>query len=84
VPVSLLRARATGAALATNLLVSAVMMSTLVVGPFFVSLGLGLSAALVGRVMAVGPVTAALAGIRPDVRPTGSERRACWRPAWPK
>ena len=34
VPVPLLRDRATGASLATNLPVSAVMMSTLVVGPF--------------------------------------------------
>jgi MFS family permease len=63
VPVSVLRDRATGTALATNLLVSAVMMSTLVVGPFFLSFGLGLNAAWVGLVMAVGPVTAALAGV---------------------
>jgi MFS family permease len=63
VPLPLVRDRATGASLATNLLVSAVMMATLVVGPFFLSFGLGLDAALVGLVMAVGPVTSALAGI---------------------
>lgn len=63
VPISTLRDRATGTALATSLLVATVMMSTLVVGPFFLSFGLGLNEALVGLVMAVGPVTAALSGI---------------------
>lgn len=62
-PVSVLRDRATGSALAMNVLVAAVMMSTLVVGPFFLSLGLGMDDALVGLVMAVGPVTAALSGV---------------------
>src|SRR5882724_3147802 len=39
------------------------MMATLVVGPFYLSRALGLDAALVGAVMSVGPVVAALTGI---------------------
>lgn len=50
-------------ALVTNLLITAVMMTTLVVGPFFLTYALGLNQALVGLVMAVGPLTAALSGI---------------------
>lgn len=49
--------------LGVNLLVAAVMMSTLVVGPFYLSLGLGLSATWVGLVMAVGPVISIFSGI---------------------
>jgi EmrB/QacA subfamily drug resistance transporter len=41
-------------------LVAAVIMSTLVVGPFYLSQGLGLNAALTGLVMAAGPAMAAL------------------------
>jgi MFS family permease len=39
------------------------MMATLIVGPFFLSFGLGLGEAMVGLVMAVGPCAAALAGV---------------------
>jgi MFS family permease len=46
-----------------NLLVGTVMMSTLVVGPFYLAFSMGLNEALVGLVMAVGPVVAALSGI---------------------
>lgn len=49
--------------LAMNLLVGAIMMATLVVGPFFLSFGLGLNEAQTGMVMAVGPIAAALSGI---------------------
>ncbi len=49
--------------LATSMLVATVMMTTLVVGPFYLSRGLGLDAALVGLVMSAGPVVSALAGI---------------------
>ncbi|BCP51731.1 MFS transporter [Kaistia sp. 32K] len=63
VPVSILRDRVFGVSLTMNLLVSTAMMSTLVVGPFFLAFGLRLNEALVGLVMAVGPVTAALAGV---------------------
>lgn len=47
--------------LAINGLVAAVMMATLVVGPFF--LGLGLPAAAVGAVMALGPVVSIVGGV---------------------
>ncbi|HEY1333017.1 MAG TPA: MFS transporter, partial [Myxococcaceae bacterium] len=44
-------------------IVSTVMMATLVVGPFYLSRGLGLDAAHVGLVMSVGPAVAALTGV---------------------
>ncbi|WP_240655278.1 MFS transporter [Rhodovarius crocodyli] len=49
--------------LAVNILVAAVMMATLVVGPFYLSLGLGLEATQVGLVMAVGPVISIFSGV---------------------
>jgi EmrB/QacA subfamily drug resistance transporter len=49
--------------LATSMLVSTVMMSTLVVGPFYLSQALGLNAAGVGLVLSVGPLVAALSGV---------------------
>jgi EmrB/QacA subfamily drug resistance transporter len=51
------------ASLAMSTLVSTVMMATLVVGPFYLSLALGLHAALVGLVLSVGPLVAALSGV---------------------
>lgn len=51
------------AGLAMNAVVAAVMMATLVVGPFVLSRGLGLDPGHVGAVMAVGPVLAALSGL---------------------
>ena len=51
------------ASLATSLLVSAVMMATLVVGPFYLAGALGLDAARVGLVAAAGPVVTALTGV---------------------
>jgi EmrB/QacA subfamily drug resistance transporter len=51
------------ASLAMNALVSAVMMATLVVGPFYLSLALGLDAALVGIVMSIGPIVSTLSGV---------------------
>jgi EmrB/QacA subfamily drug resistance transporter len=51
------------ASLATNALVTTVVMATMVVGPFYLARGLGLSAAAVGAVVSVGPVVAALTGI---------------------
>src|SRR5262249_5499953 len=51
------------ASLAMNALVSTVMMATLLVGPFYLSRALGLDAALVGIVMAIGPVVSALSGV---------------------
>jgi EmrB/QacA subfamily drug resistance transporter len=51
------------ASLAMSALVSTVMMATLVVGPFYLSLALGLDAALVGLVLSVGPLVVALTGV---------------------
>ena len=51
------------ASLAMSALVSTVMMATLVVGPFYLSRALGLHAALVGFVLSVGPLVAALTGV---------------------
>lgn len=51
------------AGLATNALVSTVMMTTLVVGPFFLAHALGLDALLVGLVLSIGPLVAALSGV---------------------
>jgi len=52
-----------GASLALSTLVSTVMMATLVVAPFYLSLALGLRAAVVGLVLSVGPLVAALTGV---------------------
>ncbi|MCX5495711.1 MFS transporter [Kaistia dalseonensis] len=49
--------------LLVNVMVAAVMMTTLVVGPFYLGIGLGLTATQVGFVMAVGPVISILSGI---------------------
>ncbi|MGW8305169.1 MAG: MFS transporter [Achromobacter pulmonis] len=49
--------------LATNALVSTVIMATFVVGPFYLTQALGLGAAAVGLVMSVGPVVSALCGV---------------------
>jgi EmrB/QacA subfamily drug resistance transporter len=51
------------ASLAMSALVSTVMMATLVVGPFYLSRALGLDAVLVGLVLSVGPLVAALTGV---------------------
>lgn len=62
VRLGMLRDVALRAGLATSTLVSTVIMVTLVVGPFYLSRGLGLDAAGVGLVMSVGPLVAALTG----------------------
>jgi MFS family permease len=59
----MLRNPVLSASLAMSTLVSTVMMSTLVVGPFYLSRALGLKAALVGLVLSVGPLVAALTGL---------------------
>ncbi len=51
------------ASLAMSALVSTVVVTTLVVGPFYLSLTLGLDAAMVGLVLSVGPLVAALTGV---------------------
>ncbi|MFO0993791.1 MAG: MFS transporter [Hyphomicrobiales bacterium] len=49
--------------LVVNLLVAAVMMTTLVVGPFYLGRGLGLMETMVGLVMAVGPAMSIFSGV---------------------
>lgn len=49
--------------LGINALVAAVMMATLMVGPFYLALGLRLPAAAIGGVMAIGPVLSILGGV---------------------
>ncbi len=51
------------AGLAMSVLVSTVLMATLIVGPFYLSRALGLDAAVVGIVVSVGPIVAALTGV---------------------
>lgn len=59
---AVLRDRELGARLAANALVATVMMTTLVVGPFYLTRPLGLAAAQMGVVMTVGPLLSAFAG----------------------
>ncbi|MGU3307601.1 MFS transporter [Pseudomonas sp. M5A4_2d] len=58
-----LRDPALRAGLAMSALVSAVIMTTFVVGPFYLSRGLGLDSAWMGLAMAVGPCVSALNGL---------------------
>ena len=51
------------ASLGMSALVSAVIMATFVVGPFYLSRGLGLDPQWMGLTMAVGPCVAALTGV---------------------
>jgi len=46
-----------------NSLVATVIMTTFVVGPFYLSGSLGLSTARIGLIMAIGPVISALTGV---------------------
>ena len=63
VSIALLRDRRLAVGFSSSALVSTVIMSTLVVGPFYLSRALGLEAAVVGLVIAIGPVVAAIAAI---------------------
>ncbi|MGW4470237.1 MFS transporter [Nonomuraea sp. NPDC004354] len=60
---SMFRDPVLAAGLTTSALVSTVMMTTLVVGPFHLSRALGLDPASVGLAMSAGPAVAALAGV---------------------
>ncbi|GGF20995.1 MFS transporter [Aliidongia dinghuensis] len=52
-----------GVCLIMGTLVATVMMATLVVGPFYLSRALGLSEALVGITMSIGPTISTLSGV---------------------
>jgi MFS family permease len=58
----MLREPSLASGLATNLLVSAVMMTTLIVGPVFLMSGIGLSAVHAGIIMSIGPAASMLSG----------------------
>jgi MFS family permease len=63
IDLTLFRDRVLSASLAMSALVSTVMMATLVVGPFYLSRGFGLAPAMVGLVLSMGPIAAALTGV---------------------
>jgi EmrB/QacA subfamily drug resistance transporter len=58
-----LRDRSVAAGLIASALVSTVMMTTLVVGPFYLTTVLGLPALIAGFVLSVGPLVAALTSV---------------------
>lgn len=58
-----LRDSSLNAGLGMSALVSAVMMATLVVGPFYLTHGAGLDPARMGLTMAIGPCVSALMGV---------------------
>lgn len=60
---NLFRGRALSTGLVNNALVATVMMTTLVVGPFYLSRALGLPPVMVGLLLSVGPVLSALSGV---------------------
>ncbi|MFZ6648143.1 MFS transporter [Undibacterium sp. TJN25] len=60
---SMFRHPALSASLAMSMLVSTVIMSTLVVGPFYLSRALGLGTGMVGLALSAGPLVSALAGV---------------------
>jgi MFS family permease len=55
--------REAGSGLVLNAQVAVVMMTTLIVGPFYLARGLELDVARVGLAMSVGPVVSALGGV---------------------
>jgi len=63
VRLALLRDRALSTGLASMALVSAIVMATLVVGPFYLSGAMGLAPITTGLVMSTGPAVAALVGV---------------------
>lgn len=62
-PPALLRHRDVSIGAVLNLIVGTVMMSTLVVGPFFLAGGLHLSPAAIGATMAAGPLASICTGV---------------------
>jgi MFS family permease len=60
---ALLRESRLSGSLAMSLLVTTVMMTTLLVGPFYLAQTLRLTAVEIGLVLSVGPLVAALAGV---------------------
>ncbi len=63
IQLSMFRDRVLSASLAMSTIVSTVLMSTLVVGPFYLSRALDMRTAAVGLSLSAGPLAAALAGV---------------------
>jgi MFS family permease len=63
IQLTMLRDPARSAALATSAIVATVMMTTLVVAPFYLSRTLGLDPAVVGLVLSVGPLVVAVSSV---------------------
>jgi EmrB/QacA subfamily drug resistance transporter len=63
IQLALLRDRGLRVGLLTSGIVSTVMMTTLVVGPFYLSLALALTSTVVGLVLSLGPLVAALTSV---------------------
>lgn len=61
--IAMLRDRSLVVGFVTSALVATVMMTTLIVGPFYLAQGLGLNAARVGLVVSIGPAVVAVAGV---------------------
>ena len=62
-PAVLLRRPAVAGGAILNVTVAAIMMSTLVLGPFYLTGALGLGSAAMGVVMAAGPLTSVCVGV---------------------
>ncbi|MEX3013952.1 MFS transporter [Gymnodinialimonas hymeniacidonis] len=62
-PLELLKSPHLRLSLVMNAIVSLVMMGILVVGPFFLTVGLGLTTDQMGLAMSVGPIASALCGV---------------------
>jgi MFS family permease len=63
VPMHLLSSKGLRVSLMSNVGVSLIMMGILIVGPYYLTLGLGLTTAQMGFIMSIGPITAALSGV---------------------
>ncbi len=63
IPLDLLQSAHLRLSLLMNTMVSIVMLGILVVGPFYLTMGLGLSTAQMGLVMSAGPLSAFLSGV---------------------
>jgi EmrB/QacA subfamily drug resistance transporter len=63
IQLKLFKDRNLNSSLIINAFVSNIMMATLVIGPFYLSLGLGLGEILVGIVLSIGPIISIISGI---------------------
>jgi len=63
IQLAMFRNQGLSASLATSVLFTTVVTTTLVVGPFYLSLALGLDAARVGLILTVGPLVAAMTAV---------------------